>query len=170
MVNLSKELQSKEVRRNNKYNHVVNLLVYGSLDEDQSGKLQKTFPYIKDLIIFAAMVGKKYNIQEDVEKENTKIVLGTFEGTSGGSKDTLIDQHNIIFMFGLSVLRDMKYIRDENVDEVIRVFEKFSNGGLSIIEGWLRDTAWNPMVLLDRIVDEMHASKLDEELEVVNPF
>ena len=170
MVNLSKELQTKEVRRNNKYNHVVNLLVYGSLDEEEGSKMQKTFPYIKDLIIFAAMVGKKYNIQEEVEKESTKIVLGTFEGTSGTNKDTLVDQHNIIFMFGLSVLRDMKYMRDENVDEVIHVFERFSNGGLNIIDGWLRDSQWNPMVLLDKIVDEMRSSSADEEVEVVNPF
>lgn len=167
---LSKELQSKEVRRNNKYNHVVNLLVYGSLDEDSAGKVQKTFPYIKDLIIFAAMVGKRYNAQEEVEKESTKIVLGTFEGMSGGGRDSLVDQHNIIFMFGLSVLRDMKYMRDENIDEVIQVFERFSNGGLAIIESWLKDAAWNPMVLLDKIVDEINSSSQADEGDVVNPF
>lgn len=170
MSHLSKELQSKEVRRNNKYNHVVNLLVYGGVDEANAVKGPKTFPYIKDLIVFAAMVGKKYNVQEDVEKESTKITLGTFEGVSGGSKDSLVDQHNIIFMFGLSVLRDMKYMRDEYVDDVIDVFEKFSNGGLSVIEGWLSEKAWNPMALLDKIVDEVSEQGSGNETEVINPF
>jgi len=170
MMNLSKDIGSKEVRRNNKYNHVVNLLVYGTLDEISENKFQKTFPYIKDLIIFAAMVGKRYNIAEDVEKESTKITLSTFEGASGGVKDTLIDQHNIIFMFGLSVLRDMKYMRDEHVDEVIKVFERYSNGGLGMIEGWLKDAAWNPLILLDKIVDEISYSARPDEVEVINPF
>lgn len=170
MINLSKELQSKEVRRNNKYSAVVNLLVYGSLEGEDGVKLDKIFPYIKDLIVFAAMVGKRYNIKEPVEKENTKIILGTFEGPSGGNRDASVDQHNVIFMFGLAVLRDMKYLRDDHVDDVIKVFEEYSNGGLSIIEGWLRDCAWNPMILLDKIVDELNLTELKEAPPVYNPF
>tara|TARA_R110002072_G_scaffold301164_3_gene480309 strand:+ start:94253 stop:94765 length:513 start_codon:yes stop_codon:yes gene_type:complete len=170
MGSLSKEIATKEVRRNNKYNVLVNLLVFGSLDGDESFKGQRVFPYIKDLIIFAAMVGKRFNVQEEVERENTKIILGTFEGSAGSSRETRIDQHNIIFMFGLSVLRDMKYLRDENVDEVIEVFERYSNGGLGIIYEWLRDAAWNPMVLLDKMVDEVEASAGGQPSAITNPF
>lgn len=170
MTSLAKELVTKEVRRNNKYNSVVNLLVYGALDGDETFKGQKIFPYIKDLIIFAAMVGKRYNSQEEVEKDNTKIILGTFEGGIGSNRDTRLDQHNIIFMFGLATLRDMKYMRDENIDEVIHIFERYSNGGLSIIYSWLRDAAWNPMVLLDRIVDELQLAEKTIAEEINNPF
>jgi dnd system-associated protein 4 len=170
MTSLSKELANKEVRRNNKYNAVVNLLVYGEIDGDESFRGQKIFPYIKDLIIFSAMVGKRYNAEEEVEKDNTKIILGTFEGGVGSNRDTKLDQHNIIFMFGLSTLRDMKYMRDENVDELIQIFERYSNGGLAIIFSWIRDAAWNPLVLLDKIVDELKASQKTLTTEISNPF
>lgn len=170
VMSLSKEISTKEVRRNNKYAPVVNLLVYGSLDGDDVARSTKIFPFIKDLIIFSAMVGKKFNCQEEVDKDNTKIILGTFEGGSGTGRDTRLDQHNIIFMFGLSVLRDIKYIRDENIDEVIRVFERYSNGGLSLIEGWLKDAAWNPNILLEKIVDEIKLSSTDSYPEIENPF
>lgn len=164
---LSKDLGQKDVRRNNKYAAVVDLLVHGKLGEEDGGRFPRMFPYIKDLIVFSAMVGKKYDEKEEVEKDNTGIILSTFEGSSG-TRGSSVDQHNIIFMFGLSVLRDMKYLRDENVDEVIRVFEQYSNGGLNIIHGWLRDSAWNPLVILDKVVDDILIEKKSDE--VVNPF
>ena len=164
---LSKDVANKDVRRNNKYNQVVDLLVYGKIGDESGAKMPKMFPYIKDLIVFAAMVGKRFDFQEDVEKENTGILLGTFEGAAG-TRSNSIDQHNLVFMFGLSVLRDMKYLRDEHVDEVIEIFERYSNGGLSIINDWLRGSAWNPLVILDKMVDEV--SNEDVVAEVVNPF
>ncbi len=165
-MSLSREIAGKDVRRSNKYNHVVNLLVHGTSDSSSSVKI---FPYIKDLIIFAAMVGKKFNVKEEVDKDNTGITLSTFQGSSGGGRATTVDQHNIIFMFGLSVLRDMKYLKDENIDDVIRVFETYSNGGLNVIESWLRDSAWNPSVLLEKLVENIDDSQ-EGNGQVENPF
>ncbi|MBL3529648.1 MAG: hypothetical protein JMN27_18355 [gamma proteobacterium endosymbiont of Lamellibrachia anaximandri] len=153
-MSLSKEIFNKNIRRNDKYRPVVDLLVYGLLNEKKKSDI-KIFSDIKDLIIFAAMVGKKYERKQDVDKkENTGIIMGTFAG-SGSGKRSRVDQHNIIFMFGLIVFQDMNYMRDENVDEVIAVFEKYSNGGLEVIEEWLIESGWNSLCLLEKVIDEI---------------
>ena len=80
-MQISKEIFNKNVRRNNKYKEVVNLLVYGSLGTNKRPENNKIFNDIKDLIIFSAMVGKKYERKEDVvSKANTGIIIGTFSG------------------------------------------------------------------------------------------
>ncbi len=168
MESLAREIINKDVRRNNKYQSVVDILVNGSLDGNSNET--KIFQYIKDLIIFAAMVGKKYERKESVEKsDNTGITLGTFSGTGGG-KGASVDQHNIIFMFGLLTHKDMKYMRDRNVDESIRLFEEYSNGGLALIKEWLIESSWNSLCLIDKILDEL-SKESEAGIDVrENPF
>lgn len=169
MSALNIDLYNKNVRRNNKYKEVVELLVFGSLDGKKNLD-KKIFDNIKDLIVFAAMVGKKLEKEEEVNsKENTAIVLGTFSG-SGSSKGSRVDQHNIIFMFGLLSYKDMNYMRDEHVAEVIDVFERYSNGGLSIIKDWLIESAWNPLIILEKMTDIINTSQTDGIVVEENPF
>jgi len=168
-MSISRELFNKDVRRNNIYKDVVDILVYGSL-AGRKDTHKKIFNDIKDLIIFSAMVGKKYERKEKVDpKNNTGIILGTFSG-SGSGKGSRVDQHNIIFMFGLLSFKDLNYIRDENVEKVIDVFENYSNGGLQVIKEWLVEAGWNSLCLLDKIMDELH-SESDAGIKIEdNPF
>lgn len=169
MSSLNTDLYNKNVRRNNKYKEVVDLLVFGSLD-GQKNTDKKIFDNIKDLIVFAAMVGKKKEKKESVEsKDNTAIILGTFSG-SGSSKGSRVDQHNIIFMFGLLTHKDMKFMRDEHVNEVINIFEDYSNGGLSVIKDWLVESAWNPLIILDKMTDELNSEEKSGIDVPENPF
>lgn len=166
---LSREILNKSVHRNNHYNDVVNLLVNGTLADSASPVKTRIFNDIKDLIIFAAFVGEYFQIKEEVDSKNsTGITMFTFAG-SGSGKDSRIDQHNIIFMMSLLSHEDMNMIRDENVNIAIDLFEKFSNGGLGKIKSWLIDAAWNPMVLLDRIIDELPSDTMGK-LPEDNPF
>lgn len=166
MDSLSRDIINKDVRRNKKYEDVVKLLVNGSFEGNSSEK--KIFVYIKDLIIFAAMVGRKHERKEKVESENIGITLNTFSG--GGGKGSNVDQHNIIFMFGLLTFKDMNYLRDEKVDESIKIFEEYSNGGLSVIKEWLIESSWNSLSLLDKMIDELNNDS-DAGIEVEdNPF
>ena len=169
MSSLNTELYNKNVRRNNKYKEVVDLLVWGSLDGHKNVN-KKIFDNIKDLIVFAAMVGKKNEKKESVEsKSNTAIVLGTFSG-SGNLRGSRVDQHNIIFMFGLLTHKDMNYMRDEHVNDVISIFEDYSNGGLSIIKDWLVESAWNPLIILEKITDELNSGETAGIDVEDNPF
>ncbi len=166
---LSTEILNKNVRRNNNYNDVVNLLVHGSIAGNDIISKVKVFSDIKDLIVFAAFVGEYFQIKEDVDvKNSTGITLMTFSG-SGSGKRSRLDQHNIIFMMSLLSFEDMNMIRDENINDAIDLFEKFSNGGLSKIRGWLVDSAWNPIVLLDKIIDELPDNTFGQPPED-NPF
>ena len=169
MSQLEVSLYNKAVRRNDKYKDVVNLLVFGALDGESGGN--KSFDDIKDLIIFAAMVGKQYEKTEEVESgKSTSIVLGTFSG-SGSARGSRVGQHDIIFMFGLLLEKDIGAIRDENLSICVEAFERYSNGGLSIIYEWLVDAAWNPLVLEQQLLDLISASeKPGIQLEDGNPF
>ena len=169
-MSLNKDLYNNNVRRNNKYKDVVDVLVYGSLDGGKNIKT-KIFNDIKDLIIFSAMVGKKYERKENVKnKKNTGIILGTFSG-AGSGKGSRVDQHNVIFMFGLIYYKDMNYMRDKHVKEVIEVFEQYSNGGLQVIKEWLVESGWNSLVLLEKIVDEVNSTEGSAGMVVEeNPF
>ncbi|NDW15795.1 hypothetical protein GTQ48_09725 [Alteromonas genovensis] len=168
MKGLTSDLYNKQVRRNNKYKNVVDLLCYGSLDGKKSTE-HKVFDNIKDLIVFAAMVGKKLEKTEAVDTKNsTSIVLGTFSG-SGSTKNSRIDQHNIIFMFGLLTNKDMNYLRDENVAECIHLFENYSNGGLSVINEWLIQSTWDIDVLIEKISDHLPNDQAGIDL-ADNPF
>lgn len=170
MQSLPREILNKDVRRNKKYEDVVNILVNGALDGMGHKTNKKVFNYIKDLIIFAAMVGKKYECKEKVEKDNIGITLNTFSG--GGGRGSNVDQHNIIFMFGLLTFKDMKYLRDDMVDESIKTFEEYSNGGLGLIKEWLIESSWNSLCLLDKILDELSVnSSPNSTIEIPNnPF
>lgn len=168
MSNLSTSLYNRAVRRNNRYQDVVNLLVFGSLEG--SNKQGKIFDNIKDLIIFAAMVGKKYEKKEVIDpKDNTSIVLGTFSG-SGSTRGSRVGQHDVIFMFGLLIDQDVNAIRDENISLAIQHFELYSNGGLSIIKDWLTESAWRPLVLEQKIMDEINLNNTGKIVVEDNPF
>jgi|SRR5690554_3936104 len=160
---------NKSVRRNNHYNDVVNLLVYGDLPGSKGGRNAKVFNDIKDLIVFSALIGEHYQLKESVDSKNsTGITLLTFAG-SGSGRSSKLDQHNIIFLISLFTHEDMNMIRDENVDEAIHLFEQYSNGGLGRIRQWLIDSAWNSLALLDRIVDVLPESSIGQAPED-NPF
>jgi len=168
MSKLNSELYNKQVRRNNKYKNVIDLLYHGSLDGNKKSG-NKVFDNIKDLIIFAAMIGKKYEKTENVDtKNNTPIILGTFSG-SGSTKNSRVDQHNIIFMFGLLINKDMKYLKDEHVGECIDLFEKYSNGGLSIIQDWLIQSTWNIDIIIDKISEQFPKDDVGIDISD-NPF
>lgn len=170
MNSLSRDLLNKDVRRNKKYEDVVNLLVNGSLGADNNVTAEKKiFTYIKDLMIFAAMVGKKHERTEAVEKENVGISLQTYAGS--GSKNAPSDQHYIIFMFGLLNYKDMNLLRDENVDQSIRIFEEYANGGLGLIKEWLIEYSWESVRLLDKILEESSTLNETKGIQVEeNPF
>ena len=156
------DIYNKSIRRNNHYNDVVNLLVHGELPESNGKRNTKVFNDIKDLIVFSALVGEYYQLREEIDSKNsTGITLLTFSG-GGSGRSSRVGQHDIVFMISLFTHEDMNMIRDENVDQAIHLFEQYSNGGLGQIKKWLIDSAWDPLSLLDRIVDVLPGSSVGQ--------
>ena len=64
----------------------------------------------------------------------------------------------------------MNYMRDEKIDEVIEEFEEYSNGGLSLIQSWLAESASNPLCILDKMIG-LYKQEGNAGISVdVNPF
>lgn len=149
MYTLNQSLLNKNVNRNKKYEAIVELFVRPNTNSDSN--LVKVFPNIKDLIIFAAMLGKHYERREEVDKSDCQgVTLLQFSG-SGSTKDSRQHQHHLIFMFGVLCNRDMNFARDENVDYCISLFEEYSNGGLAIIKEWLEESAWKQSIIFEKL-------------------
>jgi dnd system-associated protein 4 len=165
-MSLTPEIAKKSVKRNNKYNDVINLLW---LQGSEGRREDKIFNNIKDIIIFAAMVGKKYEKRESLESDNTPITIDTFSGV-GSLKDSRVDQHNLIFMFSLLIKKDMNYMRDEKIDEVIEEFEEYSNGGLSLIQSWLAESASDPLCILEKMISVYKSEESGGITLDANPF
>jgi dnd system-associated protein 4 len=164
-MSLTDAIRMKGVKRNKKYNDMVDLLWVRGKGPESS----KVFSDIKDIIVLAAMIGKKYEVREKVGSENTPIALQTFAGTGSG-KESRVHQHNIVFMFSLMLNKDMNAIRDENIDATINEFEEYSNGGLSIMQDWMAASASNPMCILDKMVEIVGTTKPGGLDVVENPF
>ena len=166
-MTLTPEIRGKQVRRNKAYEDVINLLWIGS---KSGNKQEKVFNDIKDIIVFAAMVGKKFEKREAVSKDNQGILLDTFAG-GGSMRDSRVDQHNILFMFAMLNHQDMDYMRDEKIDEVIDEFEQYSNGGLNLMQSWIAQSAYDPLCLLEKMIDQISKSSSDTGMIVEdNPF
>ena len=164
-MSLTDAIRMKGVKRNKKYNDMVDLLWMRGKGPESS----KMFSDIKDIIILAAMIGKKYEVREKVGSENTPIALHTFAGT-GTSKESRVDQHNIVFMLAVMINKDMNAVRDENIDSTINEFEEYSNGGLSVMQDWMAASASNPMCILDKMVEIVGTSKPTGLNVDENPF
>tara|TARA_B100000787_G_scaffold130024_2_gene98941 strand:- start:3506 stop:4009 length:504 start_codon:yes stop_codon:yes gene_type:complete len=167
-MSITPAIAKKNVKRNKKYDDVINLLW---IQGDAGQRDEKIFNNIKDIIIFAAMVGKKNEMRESLDKADDVqgINLDTFSG-SGSGKDSRVDQHNILFIFSLLQHKDMNYMRDEKIDEIIAEFEEYSNGGLSIIQGWLAESAYNPLCILDEMINITSSKKEGGVTITTNPF
>ncbi len=141
------------VRRNRKYEHLVDL--FCTRRSEVTGR--PIFEFIKDLMVFAAMVGYTSSKKEPVFESSIQIILGTY---ASDEKD------GYIYLLGLLESQDVYSLKDESLINCIKVFEEYCNGGLSTIDDWLSE---NPQdlegtsTLVDKIVEELSKLKKDDE-------
>lgn len=142
------DLKDANVRRNRKYESLVDQLCHRKYE--YSGK--SLFPYIKDLMVFAAMVGYTHGVKEDVDSDGIQITLGTY------STD---EQDGYIYLIALLEKKDAVILKNENINDAVKHFELYCNGGLSIIEGWLKANPGDAQgidTLADKIYEQIIAN------------
>ncbi|MFA0337129.1 hypothetical protein [Vibrio breoganii] len=157
MLDLNQSELNKNVRRNKKYKYLEDALV--------NNTDSPAFIFLKDLMIFAAFLGMKYDKTEPVDKESTSngITLFTYAGTG---KDRSLGQHGLIFLIAMSKYKNMEPLRSENIDDAIKVFESYCNGGLSVLDSWLKDSV-NSSIIITKLLQELHGeTKLDEPIDM----
>ena len=133
------------VCRNREYEHVVELLC--TRKTASSGR--PLFEFNKDLMVFAAMVGFTHNKKKSISKDAIQIVLGTY---ASDEKD------GYIYLLALLESKDITILKDERLDDCIKIFESYCNGGLSIIDTWLSENPHDfegTTTLVDQINQEL---------------
>lgn len=155
------EWRTVSIYRDRKYEHIVNKLVY---DKDSA-----IFKHIKDLMVFAAMVGHCFNKRLPVANysEAISIILGTYANT---------EHDGFIYLLALMDKKNATCLKDHNLLQSVKVFEEYCNGGLDLINDWFNsnpsDTLKTETIekkLLEMIdfdeANDVHGSNDDLEID-----
>ena len=116
------------------------------------------FSYLKDLMVFAAMVGFSENQRRSLTGPTIEISLDTY---SSDQKD------GFIYLLGLTEVRNGVCLKNENLRETVRIFEEYCNGGLYIITKWLDANPSDPVgldTLLDKVFQKLAQNRSDEQV------
>ncbi|NAW33497.1 DNA phosphorothioation-associated protein 4 [Halomonas alimentaria] len=120
---------------------------------------RSVFQYLKDLMVFAAMVGYSHDERREISGETIEIILDTY---ASDEKD------GFIYLLGLLEHKDGQVLKDEKLKECVVVFEEYCNAGLYIIEDWLNENPGDPSgvdTLLDKIYQRLSEN---EKLKDIN--
>lgn len=120
------------------------------------------FSYLKDLMVFAAMVGFSENQRLSLTGPTIEISLDTY---SSDQKD------GFVYLLGLTEVRNGACLKNENLRETVRVFEEYCNGGLYIITKWLDENPSDPVgldTLLDKVFQKLTQNRSDDQVSPQN--
>jgi len=164
MFNKDKDAWRKlSVKRDRRYEPLVEKLC-----SDKDGN-KAVFNYIKDLMVFASMIGYSKGRRKELGTDNISIILETY---ASDQKDTYI------YLLALITEKNGAVLKDENLPASIRIFEEYCNAGLEEIVLWLDE---NPSdhegvdTIIDKIYDqvirnEQSQNKVDNPDDIVVDF
>jgi dnd system-associated protein 4 len=105
------------------------------------------FAFIKDFLIFAAMVG--FTLEKKtplIDRSNTtQIILGTYASD---------DKDGFLYLLALLDKKDVLCLKDTELSSAVKVFEEYCNGGLFEIQSWL-DFNGGDMEGVDTLYDKI---------------
>ncbi|QDN93544.1 DNA phosphorothioation-associated protein 4 [Streptomyces sp. RLB3-6] len=131
--------------------------------EDLLNELQgKEGPFrnLVEAMMFAAALGQRKNRREEFDKTGEPIRLALMDGRQYG--DVLIDM-----LAAVKVQDDPKILADDRLDERVRIFEEYANGGLSYLRGELNTAPTRDLdVLVGNLVMEALTTPQDQDDEV----
>lgn len=138
------------VRRERKFESLMKALVTGD---------KVIFKHLKDIMVFAAMIGYSEGKREPLNASDTiPITLGTYQSDN---------QDCFIYLLALMTFQSGEYLRDEKLNESVKVFEEYCNAGLNIIEGWREDNPTIDIVdlILGKIYDQFSENQSDTPID-----
>ena len=164
LTNKDKEAWRKlSVKRDNKFGPLVEKLVL----KKENGN--PVFRRIKDLMVFAAMVGYSKKIRGKVSSSNTSIILETYATD---------DLDGFIYLLSLMTTKDVTTLKDDNLPQAISIFEEYCHGGLDEIKLWLDENptdldgidTLNDKIFEQIILNKKHLSSVDEGNDIEVEF
>ena len=120
------------------------------------------FPYIKDLMVFAAMVGFSKSKRKPIGNETVSIILETYETDR---KDAFI------YLIALMTEKNGACLKNENLLSSIKIFEEYCNAGLAEIQFWFDENPGDHLgidTLSDKIFEQVIRNEQDS-LDSSNP-
>ena len=94
---------------------------------DKDGN-KPVFVYLKDLMVFASMVGYSKGKRSPLSGDGVSIILETY---ATDQKDAFI------YLLALMTEKNGACLKDENLPASIKIFEEYCNAGLEEIQLWL---------------------------------
>ncbi|MFD6294177.1 DNA phosphorothioation-associated protein 4 [Streptomyces sp. NPDC060235] len=114
------------------------------------------FRTLVDAMMFAAALGQRKDRSEEFDKAGEPIRLALMDGRQYG--DVLID-----VLAAVRIQDDPKILADDRLDERVRIFENFANGGLSYLQGELNTAPTRDLdLLVGNLVMEALTTHQDE--------
>jgi dnd system-associated protein 4 len=115
------------IRRSEQFDELVH-----RLGDTQHQLLDRTiFPTMREVMCFAAVLGYENERSSDLQAKTLEI-----DGRNFANSQQALD---LLYLVGLASSKDVETLREEREDEMIQIFEKYAQGGLEIIQGWLRE-------------------------------
>ena len=121
MINDSGKLNWRglNVSRDRRHENLIRELV----EDKETG----IFSYIKDLMVFSAMLGYCYEIKKPLSDDKVPITLGTYHNS---------EDDGFIYLLALMEKKDAICLKDNHLASSIKIFEEYCNGGLDLIQDW----------------------------------
>ena len=117
-------------------------------------ELNEVFPRYRDLMLFAAMIGKHYDRKSDRKGNGGEVESNYFKSTG-------FNKEGVVYLLGLLDSDDPAVLKDGAL-ECWKRFEQYCNGGMEIISDWLKTAASTEeyaQILQERILDLARQSK-----------
>jgi dnd system-associated protein 4 len=120
-------------RSNSSHDAIIQLL-YGT-PHKKAG--QPIFVTKRDLLCFAAVLGFEGNRRNKIlEKPSDFVDPRPFENSQ--------EAMHLLYLVALAVTKDVDCLREDSEEELVTIFEEYADGGLCILEEWLRETPSDP--------------------------
>jgi dnd system-associated protein 4 len=120
----------RNLRRDRQWTGLIDRLI----EEKDPDTGQSAFPSLRELMCFAASLGYEQARREPLGEDRVDFV----EGRVFPRSDVALD---LLYLIALAAERRVEIVDEEHEDQAVQIFEEYANGGLSIINKWLRANA-----------------------------
>ena len=124
----------KNINRSRKYEDTVQILAVKNHPTTE----RSIFPTIRELMCFAAVLG--FSRGEFLELDPKAGV----EDIQSHIFANFPDAKRLVYLIALAHKRNVEILGPNNDREMVDIFERYANGGLKIMQGWLSATPQDP--------------------------
>lgn len=127
------------------------------------------YEYNTGVLILAAVIGLANKREREVGPQRLEISTDTFDKQD---YDKGVKLSTFIYLIALLAKQDLNFLRSENEEEVIRIFERYAAGGLEYLRGALSESSdtSGQSVLNSEVVKALKIIDLGEDAGTVNIF